>query len=40
MAFNNERIVGMSRQAVLHLVPLAQRNDHQPGNRLLGRDRG
>jgi hypothetical protein len=27
MAFNNERIVGMGRQAVLHPVPLAQRHD-------------
>ena len=40
LAFNNERIVGMGRQAVLDPVPLAQRNDDQPGNRLLGRDRG
>jgi hypothetical protein len=37
MAFNNERIVGMGRQAVLHPVPLAQRNDDQPGYRLLVR---
>ena len=40
MAFNNKRIVGMGRQAVLHPVPLAQRNDDQPGYRLLVRDGG
>ena len=40
MAFNNKRIVGMGRQAVLHPVPLAQRHDDQPGYRLLVRDGG
>ena len=40
MPFNDERIVGMGRQAVLHAVPLAQRYDDQPGDRLLIRNRG
>ena len=39
MPFNNERIIGMGRQAVLDPAPLAQRYDYQPGNRLLVRGR-
>jgi hypothetical protein len=40
MAFNDERIVGMGRQAVLPPVPLAQRYDDEPGHGVLVRDRG
>jgi hypothetical protein len=40
MPFNDEHIVSMGRQALLHPVPLAQPNDDEPRNGVLVRDRG
>src|SRR6266446_3149131 len=40
LTLHNEFVVRMGGQALLHPAPLAQRNDHQPGNRLPARDGG